>query len=109
MASVFSKPFIVAQGVSGVTSTVTVPAGHTYVVKQLTCYSNPLSPLTAFFESTTMGTPAIFFAGFPGAAAAWFGFYGAIAFEEGQSFRWAVNAGIGDGADVYAGGYDLVN
>lgn len=109
MSRVFSASFITQQGLNGNSSTVTVPAGHTYVIKQLTWYSNPLlTPTRGFFRD--LGSGATFFScatvtGTP----AWFGFYGALVFPEGSSFRWEVSAALTDGADVYAGGYDLTD
>jgi hypothetical protein len=109
VAPVFSKRFISQKGLSGVTPLVLVPPGHTYVVKQLTIYANPNFPLTAFFEDHAAGDLAAYGVAFTGGAAGWYGFYGALVFEQGASFRWAVNAGLGDGADVTASGYDLTN
>lgn len=78
------------------------------MVKQLTFYANPLlgaargnfvnddSGATLFACGTQAGTPA------------WFGFYGALCFNPGQSFHWEANVEVTDAIDVYAGGYDLL-
>lgn len=85
-----------------------MPTGHVFIVKQLTWYSNPfLGTTRGFFRD--LGSGATLFscatqAGTPG----WFGFYGALAFPAGRSFRWETSATATDGADIYAGGYDLV-
>lgn len=98
---------------NGASSTVEVPQGHTYVVKQLTFYSNPtLETVRGYFRDLQTGA-TLFSCAAPvtldaGAQPAWFGFYGALVFHEGYTFRWEVHAGLTDGADVYAGGYDLI-
>lgn len=105
--------FIAQQGLSGSSDPVVVPAGHVYVVKQLTFYSNPfVQTVRGFFHDLDSGA-ALFACAAPvtateGAQPGWFGFYGALVFTEGRSFGWSVTAGIGDAADVYAGGYDLI-
>ncbi len=105
---VYSTRFIAQAGLSGTGASVTVPAGHVYVVKQLTIYSSPLlAVLTAFFEDDATGA-ALFANRFTIGASGSVFFYGAIVFEPGQGFHFQVNAGIGDAADVYAGGYDLI-
>lgn len=109
MRRLYSVPFYVAQGLSGNGPDITVPAGHVYVVKQLTFYSSPLiATVHGFFEDTVTGATL-----FHGSAAplgnTWEGFYGALVFAEGVSFRWRVGATATDAADVAAFGYDLVN
>jgi hypothetical protein len=89
--------------------TVTVPQGYVYVVKQLTFYSDPLvQPARGWFRDLLSGA-ALFSAGTAAGAPGWFGFYGALTFTEGASFRWEASVGLGDGVDVYAGGYVLTS
>jgi hypothetical protein len=84
-----------------------VPEGRTFIVKQLTFYANPLlSPARGFFRDLDSGA-SLFSAGTSAGQPAWFGFYGALVFTSGRSFRWEVEAELTDGADVYVGGYDL--
>lgn len=107
MARLFSKRWIAQAGLAGTGGSVTVPAGHVYVVKQVTIYSSPIALLRAFFEDDSSGG-ALFSATFSAGAGGWQGFYGALVFEEGQGFHFQVNATLLDAADVYAGGYDLL-
>jgi hypothetical protein len=108
MAQLYSQRFLAVQGLNGDTATVTVPAGFVYIVRQATFYSNPLvSPARGFLVDEDSGA-ALFSCGTAAGTPAWFGFFGALVFEEGQRFHWKVTAGLGDGADVYAGGYALV-
>lgn len=86
-----------------------VPAGHVYVVKQVTMYSTPvIGQLAAFFEDDTSGA-ALFASRFQIDAGGWVGFYGALTFEAGQGFHFQVDSTAGERADVYAGGYDLLS
>jgi hypothetical protein len=79
------------------------------VVKQLTLYTNPLfGPARGYFRDLASGA-TLFSAGTTGADPGWFGFYGAIVFGAGSSFRWEASVNATDGIDVYAGGYDLIN
>jgi hypothetical protein len=106
--SIFSTRFLAQQGLAGTGASITVPAGHVYIVKQVTLYSNPLlGQVHAFFEDDTSGA-ALFSAGWNPGTPAWFGLYGALVFEEGQGFHFQVDVTAGDACDVYAGGYDLV-
>jgi hypothetical protein len=110
---IFSHKWISEQGVNGTSNLVTVPAGHRYIIKQATFYANPLvETIRGYLRDVDRGA-TLFACAAPvtldaGAQPGWFGFYGALVFGEGESFQWEVHAGIGDGADVYAGGYDLV-
>lgn len=87
---------------------MTVPPGRVYVIKQLTFYSNPLLGVCRGFLEDGLTGAALFSCGTAAGTPQWFGFYGALAFLEGDSFRWRVSAELTDGADIYAGGYDLV-
>jgi hypothetical protein len=104
---VFSRRFIAVQGLHTSTTPIVVPAGHVYVIKQLTMYANPLvQPARGFFRDVGSGA-ALFSAGTNAGTPGWFGFFGSLAFEPGDSFQWHAEVGIGDDIDVYAGGYDL--
>lgn len=108
MFRLFSTPWIRHQGLQGVSETVLVPEGHVYVVKQLTLYTNPLfGPARGYFRDLESGA-TLFSAGTTGESPGWFGFYGALTFRPGESFRWEANVNATDGIDVYAGGYDLL-
>jgi len=88
---------------------VTVPAGHVYVVKQITMYMDPaLGQTRCFFQDDSSGA-ALFSGGANVGAPIWVGFYGALVFEAGQGFHFQVDATLTDEADVYAGGYDLLS
>src|SRR3954463_4869895 len=106
---IYSLQFYAVQGLSGAGADITVPFGHVYVVKQLTFYSSPLvATVHGFFEDRLSGATL-----FHGSAAplgnTWEGFYGALVFEAGQSFRWRIGASAFDAADVSVSGYDLIN
>jgi hypothetical protein len=104
----YSTRFLAVQGLAGTGASVTVPPGHVYIVKQLTLYSNPLlGQVHAFFEDDTSGA-ALFSGGWNPGTPEWFGFYGALVFLPGQGFHFQVDVTVGDAADVYAGGYDLL-
>lgn len=108
MPQLYSVSFIKVQGLSGTTAPIVVPDGHRYVVKQLTMYTNPfVQPARGFFRDVGSGA-ALFSGGTQAGTPAWFGFYGAIVFEPGESFEWYADTGLGDAIDVYAGGYDLL-
>lgn len=107
MTAIFSKRFLIAPGLLGASSTVTVPAGHVYVVKQLTVYANAaLGDINAFFEDVAT-TAALFDGLIPGGKNGWAGFYGALVFEAGDAFLWHVTSSFGETADCFASGYDL--
>lgn len=106
--AIYSAGWIYQQGLKGPSATVTVPPNHTYIVKQLTFYANPLlAPARGFFRDLATGA-TLFSAGTQAGQPAWYGFYGAIVFGPNSTFRWEVEAEVTDGADVYAGGYDLI-
>lgn len=102
--AVYSKQFFSQAGVSGRSTSVIVPAGHVYYVRQATIYLDPTAIITnAILEDETSG--AALFAGAHGPGeSAWFGFYGMLVFEEGGGFHWQVN---GESADCSCSGYDL--
>ncbi len=103
----YSVRFLSQQGLSGTGASVTVPAGHVYIVKQVTIYMDPsFGILRAYFQDDTSGAALFSGAQSPGNPE-WFGFYGALCFPAGTGFHFQVTGTIGDSADVYAGGYDL--
>lgn len=88
--------------------TIQVPLGHRYVVKQLTAYgSSTVEGIRVFFMNSDNGA-ALWAADVPNGQSAWFGFYGQLVFLGGSSFKFRVEADVLDAADVYAGGYDLI-
>lgn len=108
MRQLYSKRFIAQQGLTGTGASVTVPAGHVYVVKQVTIYASPILGVTrVFFEDDTSGA-ALFSSQFHIDAGGWVGLYGALVFESGDGFHFQVDSSSGEKADVYAGGYDLL-
>lgn len=105
----YSVRFLAAQGLSGTGPSVTVPAGHVYVVKQVTMYASPLISVTSvFFEDDSTGA-ALFASRFNASAGGWAGLYGALVFQAGEGFHFQVDNSAGEPADVYAGGYDLTD
>ena len=104
---VYSRPFISKQGASA-PETVVVPAGHVWVVKMITSYANPaFGSITVAFRNFTTGclhwrhetallthhdeqVPLT------------------IAFLQGEEFGFSIGTFVGDSADVFAGGYDLL-
>lgn len=93
---------------NGSSVTIQVPQGHRHVIKQLTAYgSSTVEGIRVFFESVDSGA-ALWAADVPNGTSAWFGFYGALVFLPGSSYKFRVQADVLDAADVYAGGYDLV-
>jgi hypothetical protein len=108
VAQLYSKRFLAQQGLAGTGGSVTVPAGHVYVVKQVTLYCSALlGQVHMFFEDDVSGAALFSGAVNPGTPE-WFGFYGALVFEPGDGFHFQVDVTPGDEADVYAGGYDLI-
>jgi hypothetical protein len=106
--TVFSKRFITAAGVSGTGPSVTVPAGHVYVVKQVTMYMDPsFGIIRAFFQDDASGA-ALFSEGTNIGTPLWAGLFGSLVFEPGDAFHFQVNGFLGDSVDCYAGGYDLL-
>lgn len=106
--NVYSRPFFASSGIRGTGSSVTVPLGHVYVVKQLTVYASPLAVTTVFFEHEPSGA-ALFSTRFTLEASGSVFFYGALAFLPGEGFHFQVNTDLLEGgADCYAGGYDLL-
>jgi hypothetical protein len=104
---VYSRRFLSHAGLNGTGSSVVCPPGHVYVVKQITTYASPLLGLTAVFFEDELTGGALFSARFQANSGGWVGFYGAITFEEGEGFHFQVNNSFNEGADLYAGGYDL--
>lgn len=108
MGQLYSAKFLSIKGLAGDSPIVTVPDGHRYVIKQLTFYSNPFgSPVRGFFKDNDSGADLFSCAASTGQPE-WFGFFGTLVFEAGQSFLWHVDRTIPDDADVSAHGYDLI-
>lgn len=106
---VYSTQFYAAKGLVGDGSLITVPPGHTYVVKQLTFYSNPtFGVCRGFFKDDDSGADLFSCAATSGAPG-WFGFFGTLVFGPGQSFFWHVDRFGSDDADVSAHGFDLTD
>jgi hypothetical protein len=106
---VYSTQFYAFQGLSGTGASITVPAGHVYVVKQVTMYASPLLGQTAVFFQDDVSGAALFASRFNIDAGGWAGLFGTLVFEAGQGFHFQVNASLTDSADVSAHGYDLTN
>lgn len=106
---VFSKRFIVQSGLRGIAGPVVVPLGHTYVVKQLAVFADPtLGDLDAFFHHTLSGA-ALWWVHAPMMTRTKEALFGSFVFAETEELDFSVSCIIGDGADVYAGGFDLIN
>jgi hypothetical protein len=109
MAGVWSARFLAQQGLSGTGDSVTVPGGHTYVVKQITAYASPILSVTrVFFQDGDSGA-ALWSAQYIIEEAGWAGFYGQLVFKTGSSFHFQVDNLVDEAADVYCGGYDLLD
>jgi len=111
---IFSRRWIVETGLQGDSQTILVPDGHEYIVKVVTFYSSPVAEtvrgffMDALLNTTLFACAAAVRLSTDPAQPAWYGYYGAFCFPSGTAFKWHVSAGLNDGADVYAGGYDLV-
>lgn len=107
MAALYSTRFLAQAGLSGTGTSYVVPAGKVAVIKQVTIYLDPsFGVARAFLEDGATGA-ALFSGGTNIGTPAWFGFYGAIVVNPGDSFHFQVNATAGDAGDVYCGGYLL--
>jgi hypothetical protein len=108
-SSVFSRGFQTIKGLTGTGPSIIVPAGHVYIVKQVTIYSSPiLGLLTCFLEDEATGA-ALIAQDASISSALWFGFYGGLVFPEGGGWHFQVDNSFGEAADVSVSGYDLVN
>jgi hypothetical protein len=105
--NVYSQRFLAIKGLSSTSSSVVVPDGFVYVIKQLTAYMNPLLAVSRVFLEDDVSGAALWSAGTSANAPGWFGFYGALAFEPGEGFHWHADVTFPDAVDVYAGGYTL--
>lgn len=106
---IYSSSFIVQAGLAGHSPDVIVPDNHVHVVKQLTAYANPIVGVTSVFFQDALTGAALWSAFFNVDAGGSVFFYGALVFGPGSRYRFYVNAAENNGADVYAGGYDLIN
>jgi hypothetical protein len=109
VAPVYSTRFLTERGLSGSSSSITVPAGHVYVVKSVTFYaSSTASTITGFLEDDVTGA-ALYQAQITTGLSKYDQYYGAIVFEAGMGFHLRVDAGVLDAADMSVSGYDLTN
>jgi hypothetical protein len=106
-SSVYSRRFQSHQGLQGTGPSTLVPAGHVYVVKQVTFYCSALLGQVHMFLQDDASGAALFAAAVNPGTPEWFGFYGAIVFEPGDAFHFQIDVTLSDSADAYAGGYDL--
>lgn len=111
--TIFSTRFLTSPGLLGRSSSWIVDEGTVVIVKQLTAYMSSSGPtIRVWLEDDATGA-ALWSCASPSSSVglpepAWFGFYGALVFEAGQSFSFRVLQEPGlDGAYVYAGGYLL--
>jgi hypothetical protein len=107
VAPIFSERWITQQGLNGDGATIVVPGDRVFIVRQLTFYAAPLLGLTTghfrdlgsgaslWVQDATIDSPVT------GT------FLGALVFPPGSSFRWEVSNSFGEGADVFASGYNL--
>lgn len=86
-----------------------VPDNHVHIIKQLAVYANPILGITSVFFQDSLTGAALFHAAFNVDAGGSQFFYGALVFGPGSRYRFFVDAADNNGADVYAGGYDLIN
>lgn len=107
MAQIYSKPFVVQKGLSGAGSSVVVPAGRVYIVKEVTIYASPLLGLTTIFLEHEPTGAALIAQDASLTSSLWFGFFGSLVFDAGEGFHFQVNSSFGEAADVSAHGYDL--
>jgi len=107
-APIFSRPFISHRGLSGGELRVLVPIDHVYIVRAVAVYANTgFDTVDLVFKNFTTGATHYYKQWHPTAR---FSDYldAHIAFSEGQEFGFSVSASsFSDGADVFAGGYDL--
>lgn len=106
---VYSTPFLVHAGLSGTGQSLTVPVGHTYIIKFLSTYASPIIGSTVVFLEHEPTGAALWQTGVVLGDAPYHSEDVTIAFLEGEGFHFQVNADAGNAADVYAGGYDLLN
>jgi hypothetical protein len=107
---VYSQRFIVDAGVTGTGRSITVPAGHVYLVRFVSIYCNaPGGVSTVFFEDEPTGA-ALLFASSADSNPIHMAQDCRFVFEAGQGFHFQVNNEVGftNAADVCASGYDLL-
>lgn len=106
---IYSDRFYVAQGLQGPSGVITVPPDETWIVKQLSAYSNPLLGWVHVFFHDSESNATLWSIQFNPEQAGSFFFYGAFCFRAGQTMDFFVDvADPTDGADVYVGGYRLL-
>lgn len=106
---VYSVRFTCQRGLAGTSGPFVVPAGHTWVLVQLTSYASPVAgAVTTFFKDAATGA-AMFAAFHEQFHQSWFGFNGRLVLEQGDGFEIEVDVTLADAADVQVSGYDLTN
>lgn len=109
MARIWSRPFLSLQGVTGGDHVVTVPAGHVYIVRAFTIYAHTLLDAPKIVLKDFISQAVLIYDSFnPGQRrSAYFDVH--LPFLEGEQFGISVDPGgpVGDGIDVYVGGYSL--
>lgn len=105
---VYSRPFISLKGLKGDAS-VTVPAGHVWVVRAITIYAHTiLDTISAAFKDFDQDSVVFYADWSPGQRNSVYADVH-MAFDSFTSFGFAIGADVlSDGADVYCGGYDLL-
>lgn len=105
---VYSRPFIRQKGLLGDSDLVVVPAGYFYVIRTLIAYVNAgLGSGEVFFEHASTGQTLWFLGISPGTQESHY-LDCHIAFAPTESFRFKFSSSGTSGADVFAGGYQLI-
>lgn len=106
--NIYSAAFILEKGLSGHSPDVIVPTNHVHIIKQLLIYANPILGITSVFFQDALTGAALYRATFNVDQGGSQFFYGAIVFGAGSRYRFYCDAAGDNAADVYAGGYDLI-
>src|SRR5947208_69858 len=105
---VYSRPFIRQKGLLGDGDLVVVPNGYFYVVRALAVYwDSGLGALQVYFEHASTGQTLWYGAASAGSQKSEY-LDCHIAFANSESFRFKVSSTGTHGADVFAGGYQLL-
>ena len=109
MQPVYSRKFIRGTVSQSSPLTVLVPEGHTYVVKHISAYcGGPAFAVRVWFRSPDDGT-ALWYAEWSTTERMGKYYDGGFVFEQGERFQFELDTEGGDSANVYAGGFDLIN
>lgn len=109
-ARIYSRPFLSLQGVTSGDHTVTVPIDHVYVIRAFTAYAHTiLDAPKIVLKDFVSGAVLCFFGWNPGERKSQY-LDCHLTFFPTSKFGISVDPGgpIGDGIDVYVGGYDLL-